>query len=110
MENEVAEVRNLKKYPREPRLRLRFLPEEVGNNPSYRGGDWQRQRGLALARARGLCEGCGISSAEGARLSVHHIMGYAYGGSNELSNLKVLCTMCHPALESYGGRGEGEVG
>jgi len=98
-------MRNLKRYPREPGLRLRFLPREVGNNPSYRGGDWQRQRRLALARAGGRCEGCGLSPREGARLSVHHIMGYAYGGNNDLSNLKVLCTSCHPALESYGGRG-----
>lgn len=102
-------MRNLRKYPREPRLRLRFLPREVGNNPSYRGGDWQRQRRLALTRAGGRCEGCGLSPAQGARLSVHHIVGYAYGGTNDLANLKVLCQICHPALESYGGRG-GEMG
>lgn len=103
-------MRNLKKYPRPPRLRLRFLPEHVGNNPSYRGGGWERQRKLALARAGDRCEGCGRPGRE-VRLSVHHIMGYAYGGTNDLANLKVLCETCHPALESYGGaRRRGEVG
>jgi len=97
-------VRNPKKYPREPRLRLRFLPPEVGNNPSYRGGDWARQRKLALLRAEGRCEGCGRTARDGARLAVHHMVGYAYGGSNEVENLKVLCELCHPALESYGAR------
>lgn len=108
-------MRNVKRYPREPRFRLRFLPREVGNNPSYRGGDWEKQRQLALQRAGNRCEGCGRPAGV-VKLAVHHIMGYAYGGTNDLSNLKVLCAGgdqadCHPALESYGGgrrRGEAE--
>ena len=118
-------MRNRQKYPREPRLRLRFLTEELGNNPSYRGGDWERQRKLALARAKDRCEACGRGVTGGVpplpqafagdphsrvRLSVHHIMGYSYGGSNDLSNLKVLCQDCHPALDSYRSEGwRGEV-
>lgn len=103
-------MRNRQRYPREPKDRLRFLPREIGNNPSYRGGNWARQRGLALERSRGRCEGCGrLPGQNGAKLAVHHTRGWSYGGTNDLVNLRVLCELCHPAYEIYRNRDRAKV-
>ena len=50
-------------------------------------------REAALARARHRCEspGCGHTRF----LEVHHVVPRARGGTNELSNLRVLCSACH---------------
>lgn len=47
-----------------------------------------------LARAKGRCEACGISSAE-RRLDVDHIVPRNKGGSNEIDNLQALCFVCN---------------
>ena len=87
--------------PLPPRLRLRFLPNECGGTPSYRGGDWKRVREQVLVRDNYTCLGCGRTPANGAKLSVHHIEGYAYYGPNLPENLITLCESCHPNLDSY---------
>ena len=48
----------------------------------------------ALKRAGGRCELCGVSH-EARPLHVDHIRPRAKGGSNELSNLQVLCETCN---------------
>ena len=47
-----------------------------------------------LKRAHGRCEACGISNEERA-LQVDHIVPRAHGGSNDLSNLQALCSLCN---------------
>lgn len=47
-----------------------------------------------LARARGRCEACGISSTE-RRLDVDHIVPRNKGGPNEIENFQALCFVCN---------------
>jgi 5-methylcytosine-specific restriction endonuclease McrA len=35
-------------------------------------------------------------------LEVHHVVALVDGGTNELSNLRVLCTDCHQAVTLAG--------
>ncbi|WP_426290443.1 HNH endonuclease [Sphingomonas sp. TWP1-3-1] len=51
-------------------------------------------RWQVISRALGRCEGCGVSSAERA-LEVDHIEPRSRGGSNDLSNLQALCSLCN---------------
>lgn len=53
--------------------------------------DWDEIRMRALERAGYQCEECGATE----KLQVHHIIPLSKGGSNDLSNLKVLCERCH---------------
>ena len=47
-----------------------------------------------IARAMGRCEACGVSSQVRA-LEVDHIVPREKQGSNELSNLQALCSLCN---------------
>lgn len=47
-----------------------------------------------LKRAHGRCEACGISNQERA-LQVDHIIPRTKGGTNDLSNLQALCSICN---------------
>lgn len=47
-----------------------------------------------LKRAGGRCELCGVSHDE-VQLDVDHIQPRAKGGSNDISNLQVLCRTCN---------------
>lgn len=51
-------------------------------------------RWQVISRALGKCEACGISSAERA-LEVDHIVARTRGGSNDISNLQALCSLCN---------------
>jgi len=50
-------------------------------------------RRLVLANARHKCQSPGCENAQ--FLEVHHIHPRSSGGSNNLSNLQVLCSACH---------------
>lgn len=76
---------------------------EGGNNPGYRGPNWNAQRKLALDRDNHQCQS---NPAHKGRIHVHHkidfvTFGYVPGENdhylqaNELSNLICLCTACH---------------
>ena len=56
--------------------------------------NWQEIRRKALERAGYKCEICGRSDLP---LHVHHIVPRSAGGSHDLSNLMVLCPLCHSA-------------
>ena len=61
---------------------------------NVRSPRWNRLRRIALDRADWRCEGCGVAAGSGG-LEVHHVKPLQFGGSNELSNLRVLCVPCH---------------
>ena len=63
----------------------------------------------AWERANGHCENCGKELSknnheEGERgaWEAHHITPQSEGGSDTLSNCKVLCLDCHKNTKSYG--------
>ncbi|RYY26125.1 MAG: HNH endonuclease [Sphingomonadales bacterium] len=51
-------------------------------------------RWQVITRAMGRCEACGVSS-EIRALEVDHIVPRSQGGSNELTNLQALCSLCN---------------
>ena len=55
---------------------------------------WARIRRQVLNRDRWQCQCCG---SRGSRFEVDHIRPLMYGGSDDLSNLQVLCRRCHVA-------------
>lgn len=72
---------------------------------SYSSREYRRAREAALARSRGLCEACGsvvyVRTSRGWRRAArdfgatHHVRPLSQGGSNDPSNVVVLCARCH---------------
>ena len=60
--------------------------------------DWDERRELLINAGGNFCSKCRRS----LNLHVHHIKRLSDGGSNELSNLKLLCETCHS--NEHGGR------
>ena len=60
-----------------------------------RRGLGAKTRWAALERAGRACCVCGATAADGAKLQVDHIRPVSKGGTNELSNLQVLCQLCN---------------
>lgn len=60
---------------------------------------WDEIRARVLARDSG-CSGRFLGGECSAVLDVHHILPREEGGSNEDSNLMVLCHRHHPMLEA----------
>lgn len=52
-------------------------------------------RGVAFARANGMCEDCGRKFSEGWQLDCHHILPHSFGGDDTLDNAVMLCLECH---------------
>ena len=60
---------------------------------------WQRLRRRALDRDSWRCQQCGrVGGAGSGRLEVHHCRSVRDGGTDDLSNLLVLCRGCHVAI------------
>ena len=55
---------------------------------------WEGIRQKAFAEQGRRCGTCGKAGA----LEVHHVKELAHGGTNDLSNLQVLCRDCHIAI------------
>ena len=71
-----------------------------GGRPKYRGADWRKQRAKALERDKYICQKCGVNQENIKReLTVHHILPYHDGGTNELTNLITVCMSCHFSME-----------
>lgn len=90
---------------------------------SYTSRAYESARKAALERSHGLCEACGtpVFGRRGRdgwrRLSrdfgaTHHVVPLSRGGSNEASNVVVLCARCHGLAHSTrcaGSRDAGEL-
>lgn len=76
-----------------PKNRQRELARR--QRTSYRNTkEWRVNRVKALQRDRYMCRSCGVWGP-GVSLVVDHILEWADGGSNALSNLQTLCARCH---------------
>jgi HNH endonuclease len=64
--------------------------------------EWAAIRELVLARARWVCQACGLRR----RLDVHHVVKRSHGGSDfDLNQLVALCRSCHDQTDAPYGRG-----
>ena len=70
-------------------------PSRFGRNAWKRVGIKSKQRAQVLARDGYTCQMCGISIKDGAILEIDHIHPVSKGGTNDLSNLQVLCRDCN---------------
>src|SRR5690554_1011520 len=92
---QMARLRTLQ--PRLSPAPTRKLPEPSGSAGwgSGRGGrPWRRIRERILARDCYTCQHCGRVTDEP---EVDHIKNIAQGGTDDDSNLQVLCAPCHKA-------------
>ena len=63
---------------------------------------WREIRAQVLARARWVCQACGVRT----RLEVHHLVKRAQGGSDfDLDQLVALCRPCHAQTDAPYVRG-----
>ncbi|MCO6506236.1 MAG: HNH endonuclease [Snodgrassella sp.] len=68
------------------------LRDKPGATKRIRGYRWQEIKKRVLARDSFRCRSCGCI---GGSLQVDHIIPLELGGSNDDSNLQVLCADCH---------------
>ena len=54
----------------------------------------QSVRKYVLQRNNYQCQSCGKKNTE-TKLNIDHIVALANGGSNDISNLQVLCSKCN---------------
>jgi 5-methylcytosine-specific restriction endonuclease McrA len=65
--------------------------------PSANKDTWPEIRAQVLARARWVCQACGLRT----RLEVHHVVKRAQGGSDfDLDRLVALCPACHAQTDA----------
>jgi 5-methylcytosine-specific restriction endonuclease McrA len=69
------------------------------SNEFYHRGAWRRIADEFRAAARGICQCCGASGAR----QVDHIVPRSRGGSDEASNLQLLCDACHSRKSALEG-------
>ena len=77
----------------QPRLKPTTAHTPKNNWGQGRGGRaWRKLRDEILARDNYTCQCCG---RVGGRLELDHIVNVAQGGTNDKSNLQILCHTCH---------------
>ena len=57
-------------------------------------------RKYVLQRNNYQCQSCGKKNTE-AKLNIDHIVPLATGGSNDISNLQVLCSQCNQSKKHH---------
>lgn len=79
---------------------LKWLPKPDSDASKYRRPGTHRE--LVKKFSPGYCEMCLTPAADirsPATLEAHHIDRFKNGGSNERSNIWILCTACHHFVE-----------
>lgn len=83
------------------RTGIRYDGTNTRNNAAK---GWHRKEQVAAERG-GRCETCGHDNYN--ILQIHHVVPKAVGGTDELSNLRLLCPNCHMTEHAghafYGG-------
>ena len=59
------------------------------------GADYQRARKLVVARDCGLCQTCRRAGRITSFTQCDHILSKTKGGTNDASNLELICDRCH---------------
>ncbi len=87
---------------RASRRRIRTGGPLALGRPSASLEAWREIRVQVLARARWVCQVCGVRT----RLEVHHVIKRAQGGSDfDLDRLVALCHPCHAQTDAPYRRG-----
>jgi len=87
---------------RASRRRIRTGGPLALGRPSASLEAWREIRTQVLARARWVCQACGVRT----RLEVHHVVKRAQGGSDfDLDRLVALCSPCHAQTDAPYVRG-----
>jgi hypothetical protein len=82
---------------RASRRRIRAGGPLALGRPAANLEQWQEIRAQVLARARWVCQACGVRT----RLDVHHVTKRAQGGSDfDLDQLIALCRDCHAQTDA----------
>ena len=68
------------------------------NARGYCSAAWLKTRKLVVARDGGICQMCGCIVTEMAQID--HIVEKAKGGTEAMSNLRLLCLPCHSSRHS----------
>ena len=74
------------------------------------GKEWDKLRLVILNRDKYLCQAHLLIGIAVAGNNVDHILSKALGGTDEHTNLQVLCTECHRIKTAKEGRHIGGVG
>jgi 5-methylcytosine-specific restriction protein A len=61
---------------------------------AYKSEEYARNRRLKFDRSGGRCELCKVECQPGD-WQCDHVVPLSKGGTNDLSNLRILCTSCH---------------
>lgn len=64
---------------------------------------WRKTRGVVLARDRHRCQLRIAGVCTGHATEVDHRVSHADGGTDDLSNLRSVCTPCHRKVTSAQG-------
>lgn len=77
------------------------VDEELRNlaNPyrrAYKDPQYAKNKQHRFERARGRCESCGIH-LEAGDWQCDHLIPLSKGGTNDITNLRILCKPCHLA-------------
>ena len=87
---------------RASRRRIRAGGPLALGRPSANKDTWREIRAQVLARARWVCQACGLRT----RLEIHHVVKRAQGGSDfDLDHLVALCRRCHAQTDAPYARG-----
>lgn len=72
----------------------------------YSSRQYAVNRQHRFERARGRCELCGIGLEPGG-WECDHLVPLSKGGTNDITNLRVLCRLCHKAKTAEDRRNKG---
>lgn len=95
-----------KRHPLPLRLRMRFIPREMGGAEGWRGPGWATIRRKVIEAAGGRSSVSGFSSAQGNGLQVDHIHPFRLGGRNRRTNLRVTDFHNNPSVDFMRGARE----
>ena len=85
-----------------------YIMETTKRTPAFARGVSKETRAYVLARNGNTCQMCGVAagdpdpyqSGRTVRLTMGHIVDKSKGGSDEPTNLRVLCSNCNEGLQN----------
>jgi hypothetical protein len=85
-----------------------YLLESTKRKPAFARGVSKETRAIVYARNGNTCQLCGVAAGDAdpyqpertIRLTLGHIVDKSKGGSDDVSNLRALCTNCNEGLQN----------